>query len=732
MTAPDRPIPPVAERRAHAVDSPHGARDDEYYWLRDDTRQRPEVLDYLAAENQYTRAVLAPVSDLEEQLYQEITGRIAADDSTVPVLDNGYWYYTRFASGGEYPIYCRRKGEMSAPEEILLDGNQRAQGREFWRIAALAVSPDNRLLAYAEDTVGRREYVIRLVDLTTGEDVPGAVEGTSGAIAWMGDSRTLLYVRRHPTTLLPYQVLAHRLGESASAAVAEPDDALIYQEDDSTFYTSVRRSTSRRYIFIQLSSTLSDEVRYIDTADPTLTVRTVLARQPDHEYSVEHIGEHLIIRTNWQAENFRVIAAPRDRCDDRTTWRDVIAHRDDAFIHGFQVFRDFLAVSERVDGLRKIRIHPWAAPYTGRGPGRENSAGESAGAGAGESGGGGDFFIAADEPAYATYLGPNRELDSSVVRYVYTSLTTPMTTFDYDTRTGARTERKREPVVGSFDPADYVTEFVRAPAPAGFAEGSAAGDGRAMIEVPVSLVYHKDTPRDGTAPLYLYGYGSYGTSCDPVFSSARLSLLDRGVIYAIAHVRGGQELGRRWYEGGKLLRKKNTFGDFIAVTEHLVAAGYGAGDKVFAAGGSAGGLLVGAVVNMRPELYRGVIARVPFVDVVTTMLDRDLPLTTGEFDEWGDPRQREYYEYMLSYSPYDNVRARDYPAMLVTTGLWDSQVQYFEPAKWVARLRAMRTDDNPLLLHTNMAAGHGGKSGRYQRYREVALEYAFILHLLDR
>lgn len=678
--------PPVAPISPEAVDSPHGARLDPYYWLRDDARLDTRVLGYLADENEYTDRVLAPVQGLQERLYGEIVGRIRQDDSTVPYLERGYYYYyTRFEAGAEYPIYARRKGALSAPEEILLDGNVLARGHEFHQIGAFEASPDNRLLAYAEDTVGRRQYVIHVRNLETGELYPDAIENAEAGMVWADDNRSLLYLEKDPQTLLGFRVRRHRLG----TPVAEDD--LLWQQDDSSFYTDILRSKSDRYIFIATESTVATEWWYAHANDPRLEFHRVFARKRDHEYQVEHLGDRFIIRTNWQAPNFRIMEAPVASVQDRATWREVVPHRADTFIHEFELFRDHLAISERAGGLRRIRVRPWS--------------------------GGEEVLIGADEPAYTAMFGANVDIESNLLRYTYTSLTTPTSTYDYDLRSGERTLLKRDPVVGAFDSADYVTEYVHATAPDG-------------ARVPISLVYRKGTPRDGTAPLYQYAYGSYGSSMDPTFSSTRLSLLDRGFVYAIAHVRGGQELGRRWYDDGRLLNKMNTFTDFIAVTDFLVAERYAAPDKVFAHGRSAGGLLMGVIANMAPQKYRAIFADVPFVDVVTTMLDASIPLTNGEFDEWGDPRLDAYYEYMLSYSPYDQVREQAYPAMLITTGLWDSQVQYFEPAKWVAKLRSVKTDDNLLLLRTYMEAGHGGKSGRFQAYRETAMRYAFALDLI--
>jgi oligopeptidase B len=677
--------PPVAPIQPEVVNSPHGARLDPYYWLRDDARLDTRVLGYLADENAYTDAMLAPVQRLEERLYKEIVGRIPQVDSTVPYLERGYFYHTRFEAGAEYPIHARRKGTLDAPEEILLDGNALARGHEFYQIGAFEVSPDNRLLAWADDALGRRQFTIHVRNLETGEQYADTIGNAEASMVWADDNRSLLYIEKDPVTLLGFRVKRHRLGTPVT------DDPLLWQQDDPSFYTEIVRSKSQRYIFIATESSVASEWWYARADDPALEFHRLLERERDHEYQVEHLGDRFIIRTNWQAPNFRIMEAPVESAQDRRTWRELVPHRTDTFIHDFEVFRDYLAVAERSAGLRRIRVRPWQ--------------------------GGEEVLIRAEEPAYTALFGANVDIDSHVLRYTYTSLTTPSSTFDHDMRTGERTLLKRDPVLGEFDPADYVTEYVHA----------TAADG---ASVPISLVYRKTTPRDGTAPLYIYAYGSYGSSMDPTFSSSRLSLLDRGFVYAIAHVRGGQELGRRWYDDGRLLNKMNTFTDFIAATDFLVAQGYGARDRVFAHGRSAGGLVMGAIANMAPQKYRAIFADVPFVDVVTTMLDETIPLTNGEFDEWGDPRLDEYYEYMLSYSPYDQVRSQAYPAILVTTGLWDSQVQYFEPAKWVAKLRSLKTDRNPLLLRTYMEAGHGGRSGRFQAYRETAMRYAFALGLI--
>jgi oligopeptidase B len=682
------PQPPRPAVLVHRVTSPNGVREDPFFWLRDDTRSDPQVLAYLHAETAYAQEILAPVQPLIEQLYSEIVARIKEDDSSVPVRYRGYWYSSRFVSGGQYPVIVRSPdGPHSNPpaqEVVLLDCNALAVGQPFFQLGGYEASPDNTLLAYAEDIVGRRQFRIRFKDIASGALLADVIENAEGDVAWADDNRTVLYVEKDPVTLLGRRIRAHVLGTPVAA------DRLVYEEPDESFDLVVMRSKSDRHLYIGSESTTASEWRYARAGDPSLSFAVVVPRSADHEYQIEDLDERMLIRTNWQAQNFRVVAAPLAECGDRSHWRDVIAHDPEVFVQSMEVFRDFLALNERSGGLLRIRVQRWSA--------------------------GAPFYLAADDPTYTMQLTSNPELETSSLRYVYTSLTTPATTYDYDMATGERQLRKREPVLGDFDPSRYASELLWAP----------ARDGE---RIPVSVVYRKDVRRDGSAPLYQYAYGSYGLSADPVFSSARLSLLDRGFVYAIAHVRGGQERGRRWYEAGRLGRKWNTFNDFIDVTDHLVALGYGARSRVFAGGGSAGGLLVGVLANVAPERYRGLVAHVPFVDIVTTMLDESIPLTTLEYEEWGDPRERQHYEYMLTYSPYDNIRAQAYPAMLVTTGLWDSQVQYYEPAKWVAKLRLANASNQPLLLHVNFEAGHGGRSGRYERLREVAREYGFIISL---
>ena len=692
--------PPIAAVRPHSVTSAHGTRTDPYYWLRDDERANPQVLAYLQAENAYRERCTAADKPFEEALYEEIVSRLKQDDSGVPYRLHGYWYNSRFEPGKEHPIFVRRKGSPDAPEEVLLDANALAAGHDYYRIGALEVSPDGGWLAFCEDTVGRRQYTLRCKNLRTGEILQTAIADVESDLAWANDNRTLLYVEKDPETLLGIYVKKHVLGTDRR------HDALAFEQKDRSFYTGVSKSKSDRFIFIHMESTVSSEWRYAHADDPALEFRTFLPHERDHEYQVEHLGDVFIIRTNWQARNFRVMRVPIGREGNRADWQDVVAHRDDTFIEDFDVFNGFLALSVRTGGLAKISITLLTPDSSVPGVAVPPRGAPARGAS--------EFFIASDEAAYATSLSVNEELDTDLVRYTYSSLTTPTTVYDYNVRTGEKTLLKRDPVVGSFDPANYRTELLFA----------TARDGS---RIPVSLVYHRSCARDGTAPLLQYAYGAYGLSMDPSFSSARLSLLDRGFVYAIAHVRGGQEMGRAWYDDGRKLHKMNSFTDFIDVTRHLVAERYAAKDKVFAMGGSAGGLLMGAVANLSPGDYRGMVAQVPFVDVVTTMLDDSIPLTTNEYDEWGNPEERADYDYMLSYSPYDNVRAQAYPAMFVTTGLWDSQVQYYEPAKWIAKLRALKTDQNLVFLHADMDAGHGGKSGRFQRYREIAMEYTFLL-----
>jgi oligopeptidase B len=674
--------PPVAKVIPHQLEMHGDVRTDDYYWLRE--RNNPEVIGYLEAENAHTRSVMAHAEALQETLYQEIVGRIKQTDLSVPYLRDGYHYYSRTEEGKDYPIYARKRGSLDAEEEILIDVNVLAEGHGFTSVRWPAVSSDNNLIAFAHDTVGRRFYNIRFKNLHTGEILGDEIPQVTSNITWANDNRTVFYSKQDPETLRWYQVYRHVLGTDSA------QDELVYQEDDVEFSCEVWKTKTKRYLIIGSSQTLSSEYRYLDADDPDGDFTLFKAREPNHEHSIEHFGDHFYITTNDDAENSRLMRTPVGQTG-REHWEEVIPHRDDVLFLGIDVFRDHMVAMERKEGLRQIRIRTWS----------------------GDS----DYYLDFEEPAYAAYPGSNPEIDTDVVRYSYSSLTTPNSVYDFNMVTREKTLLKQTEVLGGYDPAGYVAERVYA----------TARDG---VRVPVSLVYRKGLEKDGNNPVHLYAYGSYGSSRDASFSSTRLSLLDRGFVYAIAHIRGGMEMGRWWYEDGKLLNKKNTFTDFIDVAEYLVAEGYTNSDMLFAQGGSAGGLLMGAITNMRPDLFKGVIATVPWVDVVTTMLDASIPLTTSEYDEWGDPNDEEYYWYMLSYSPYDQVEEKNYPNILVTAGLHDSQVQYFEPAKWVAKLRALKTDDNRLLLKTNMEAGHGGASARYQRYRDIAFQYAFMLDLL--
>jgi len=668
-------IPKRLEKHGHV-------RGDDYYWLRD--RDNPEVIAHLNAENEYAEKAMAHTKRLEEKLFEEIKARFKQTDMSVPYRRDDYFYYTRYEEGREYPIYARKRGSLDQPEEILLNGNVLAEGHEFFSIGGWAVSSGQDLLAYAVDTQGRRIYTTRFKNLTTGELFSDVIPEVTENLAWANDNQTLFYAKQDPTTLRAYRIYRHLLGSDIK------NDELIFEENDETFSAYVFKTKSKKYLMIVSSHTLSQEYRYLDASDPFGEFKIFLPRQRDHEYHIDHYQDRFLIRTNDQAKNFRLMSTPV-ATTGREHWEEVIPHRTDVFLGDFEIFRDHLVLEERARGLTQLRVIPWS--------------------------GGSGYYLEFAEPAYRANLGTNLEFDTTTVRFEYTSMKTPLSIYDHDTVTRQQTLLKQEEILGGFNADNYVTERLYARAPDG-------------AEVPLSIVYRKGTKKDGENPLLLYGYGSYGFSIDAGFASPRLSLIDRGFIYAIAHVRGGQELGRQWYEDGKLLKKKNTFTDFIACAEYLIRERFTSPEKLFAMGRSAGGLLMGAITNMRPDLFKGIVAEVPFVDVITTMLDPSIPLTTGEYDEWGDPNQKEYYDYMLSYSPYDNVEAKDYPNLLVTGGLHDSQVQYWEPAKWVAKLRAIKTDNNRLLLKTNMDAGHGGASGRFKRHHETAFSYAFLLDLV--
>ena len=673
--------PPIARTIPVTLERHGRARVDPYYWLSE--RDNPDVLAYLEAENDYARAVMAHRATFEETLFEEIKGRIKQTDLSVPYKLDDYYYYARYEEGKEYSLYCRKRETLEAEEEIMLDVNVLAEGHEFFAIGGMAVSAAQDLLAYAFDTQGRRIYTVRYKNLTTGESLDDVLEHVTGSVAWANDNKTLFYGKQDPQTLRARQVFRHRLGCDPSS------DDLVFEEQDETFSTTVFKTKSKQYLMIASYQTVSTEYRYLSADHPDGEFSVFLPRERFHEYDVDHDGDRFYIRTNWEAKNFRLMKTPL-RHTDRSSWQEVLPHREDVLLESFELFRDFLVAEERHQGLVRLRVIPWN----------------------GEA----EHDVDFGEPAYSAALRENPDFNTATLRYGYTSMTTPDSVYDYDMNTRNKVLLKQEEVLGGFDVSHYATERTWATAPDG-------------TRIPISLAYRKNLRKPGGNPLLLYGYGAYGISLDADFRSPRLSLLDRGFTFAVAHIRGGEELGREWYETGKLLHKKNTFADFIACAEHLVEQGYAKKEHVYAMGGSAGGLLMGAVVNVRPELFRGVVAQVPFVDIMTTMLDATIPLTTGEYDEWGDPNRQEFYEYMLSYSPYDNVTERAYPHLLVTTGLHDSQVQYWEPAKWVAKLRRMKTDGNRLLLRTNLDAGHGGASGRFQRYKELAFIYAFLLDL---
>jgi oligopeptidase B len=676
--------PPVAKVDPKVL-SIHGHdRIDDYYWIRDDERKDPEVLSLLEAENAYTQAMMAHTKPLQETLYQEISSRLIIEDSSVPVKRGNYYYHREFRSGGEHPVYLRREAS-NAQALIILDVNELAEGHEYFNVGNWVVN-ENDILAYAEDNVSRRIYTIRFKNLKTGMTLEDSIPNTSTSLAWANDGKTLFYVTRHEETMLPYRVYRHVLGTS------NDEDVLVYEEQDHRFYTSVYSSRSQGFVIISSSSTDSSEIRLIDANSPTQPPSIFLAREEKLEYRIRHSKDTFFILTNWQAENFRVMQVSSQTLGDKSLWVEVVPHDADTLIQDIELFDDFLVIDERNKGLTNIRVINRLSKE--------------------------ERLIAFPDPTYTVHLHSNPEVSSTQVRYVYSSLTTPDSIFEYDLHTGTSSLLKRDKVLGGFDIANYRSERI----------SITARDGSL---VPVSLVYRADKRMKGMNPLYIYAYGSYGYSANPGFSAKRISLLDRGFVFAMVHVRGGEDKGRNWYEQGKLLNKKNTFWDFIDATDALVERGYGHSEKVFAMGGSAGGLLMGVVANEAPEKYLGVVAHVPFVDVVTTMLDESIPLTTGEFSEWGNPKDEKYYQYMLSYSPYDQVKIQDYPNIFVTTGLHDSQVQYFEPVKWVSKLRQLKQDDNRLLIDINMSTGHGGSSGRYERYRKDALEYAFILDTLS-
>ncbi|WP_257666932.1 S9 family peptidase [Parapedobacter tibetensis] len=659
---------------------------DNYYWLNDYFKKGPDtasVIEYLNAENAYTDAMMKNTETLQAKLFDEMKGRIKEQDESVPYLKNGYYYYTRTEEGKQYYKFCRKKGSLDAAEEVLLDVDAMAEGHAYYAVGGFNVSPDNKFLAYGVDTVSRREYTIHVKNLETGALLTDAISRTTGGSVWANDNKTLFYTSKNPVTLLTEKIMRHILGSDSKT------DIVVYHEVDNTNYIGVNKAKSGKFIYIYSGGTLSSETRYLDANNPLGTFKVFQPRINDVLYNVTALEDRFLIVTNQDAKNFKLMECPFDNTG-LEHWKEVIPHREDVLLEGVDEFKDFLVISERKNGLAQLAIRHLR-------DGKEH-------------------YLDFGEEAYAAYTSTNAEYETSILRYGYTSLTTPSSTYDYDMNSREKTLMKQQEVVGGYNITDYVTKRLYA----------TAKDG---TKVPISLVYKKGFKQNGSAPLLLYGYGSYGNSIDTWFSSSRLSLLDRGFVFAIAHIRGGQEMGRQWYEDGKMMNKVNTFTDFIACGEYLVDEKYTAQQHLYAQGGSAGGLLMGAVVNMAPNLWNGIIAQVPFVDVVNTMLDETIPLTTNEYDEWGNPNDKAAYEYLKGYSPYENIEAKAYPNMLVTTGLHDSQVQYFEPAKWVARLRATKTDDKVLLLKTEMDYGHGGASGRFDYLKEIALEYAFLFAL---
>ncbi|MDK7374544.1 MULTISPECIES: S9 family peptidase [Weeksella] len=656
-------------------------RIDSYFWLND--RENKEVIAYLEEENKYTKAIMQPTEALQKQLFTEMRARIKEDDSSVPYKLNGYWYETKFEKNKEYPLFYRYKESLKTQPELLFDVNEMAKNHAYYQLGGLNVSPNNKLVAFGVDQVSRRIYTIQIKDLSTGKILSDKIENTTGSSVWAADNKTLFYTRKDKS-LRAYQIWKHVLGTSSK------EDILVYEEKDDTFSTYVYKSKSREYIIIGSSSTMTDEYRYIKADEPNAEFRVFQPRERGLEYSIEHFRNNFYVQTNKDgAQNFKIMKTPT-QSTTQDNWVEFIPHREDILVEGFEIFRDYLVIQERKNGLLNLNIRSWD--------------------------GANNYYLPFDETTYTASTSVNPDFDTNILRYNYTSLTTPSSVIDYDMKNKTFEVKKEQKVLGNFDKSNYVSERI----------WTKARDGKM---VPVSIVRRKDTPLSAQTPLLLYAYGSYGYSMEPYFSTTRLSLLDRGFIFAIAHIRGGEEMGRSWYEDGKLLNKKNTFYDFIDVAKDLVAKNYTSTQHLYAMGGSAGGLLMGAVINLEPNLFHGVIAQVPFVDVVTTMLDDTIPLTTGEYDEWGNPNDEIYYQYIKSYSPYDNIEKKSYPHLLVTTGLHDSQVQYWEPAKWVAKLREYKTDNNLLLLDTNMDTGHGGASGRFESLKEVAFEYAFLLML---
>ena len=693
MSSCSQPLPtPDVVKKPYEMTIHGDTRVDNYYWMRLSDEQKSaqtydahtqEVVNYINLENEYTQESLSHTKKFQDHLFNEIVGRIKKDDETVPYLKNGYYYYSRYEEKKEYAIYCRKKGSLDAEEEVILDGNELAEGYDYFAVGGMSVSPDNNWLAYGIDTLSRRFYTIYFKNLSTGNILEQVVPNTTGNIAWANDNKTVFYTLKNKITLLSEKIYRHKIGSDPVK------DVLVYKEDDIEYYTGVYRSKSGKYIIIWNGSTLVSDYHILSADNPDGDFMNFTPRGTEHEYSITHYQDKFYIVTNWEAKNNRLMETSED-ATDLSNWKEVISHRNDFHLLNIEIFDNHLVINERKDGLRSLRVI-------------NQSSGK-------------DHYIDFGEKAFTAWISTNREFNTNILRYGYSSMVTPSSTYDYNMDTGEKTLMKQNEVVGGYDSDRYYSERLYAK----------ARDGK---KIPISLVYRKDLKTEVPQSLLLYAYGSYGSTNDPYFSSTRLSLLDRGFIYAIAHIRGSQIYGRQSYDDGKLLNKKNTFFDFIDAGKYLIDNNFTDSEQLFCSGGSAGGLLIGAVVNMEPSLWKGAIAGVPFVDVITTMLDPSIPLTSNEWDEWGDPREKEYYDYMLSYSPYDQVVDREYPNLLVTSGFFDSQVQYFEPLKWVAKLRDHWQGKNKLFLHMNMDAGHGGKSGRFRRYRESALEYAFLLDL---
>jgi oligopeptidase B len=685
---------PKAEKIPFEITEHNHTRIDQYYWMRLSDEQKEsktpdeqtqKVLDYLKAENDYTKSEMKHTEELQKELFEEMKGRIKEDDSSVPFFKNGYWYYTRFEKGADYALNCRKKESLeNGTEEILINGPELAKGKDYWALGGLSVSENNELMVYGIDDVSRRVYTLYIKNLLDGTLLQECIEGTSGGATWANDNTHFFYTKKDPNTLRDCQIWRHKIGTS------QQDDVLVFEESDEEFSCYIYKTKTKDYLIIGTSQTVSDECWILSAHSPLDSFVCFQKRERDHEYGITQFQDKFYILTNWKAQNFRLMTCPLDKTE-KENWEELIPHRPEVLLESVELFAKFMVIEERSEGLIQIKIQPW-----------DNTV---------ES-----HYLSFPDPAYDAGVGTNPDFNSTWLRFGYSSMTTPSSVFDYNMETKERVLKKQQPVLGDFKSEDYTCERTHA----------LASDG---VKIPISLVYKKGTNRDGSAPCLLYAYGSYGHSIDPGFSSTRLSLLNRGFVYAIAHIRGGSEMGRQWYEDGKLLKKKNTFTDFISCGQFLIQEKYASEEKLFAMGGSAGGLLMGAIANMEPLLFKGIISAVPFVDVVTTMLDESIPLTTFEFDEWGNPKEKDYYDYMLSYSPYDNIEEKEYTNILVTTGYWDSQVQYWEPAKYIAKMRELKTDTNKLLFECTMEAGHGGKSGRFEALKEIALEYAFIIDL---